>query len=78
MSEELAAIATAIVIIPKRKNTERRRKRRTAWRGFGYVEKFRVISNNSTKVLKAFSLASRSLYDLAFTSHIIRASAILQ
>ena len=30
MSEEFAAIATAIAIIPKRKNTERKRKRRTA------------------------------------------------
>ena len=30
MSEELTAVATAIVIISKRKNTERKRKRRTA------------------------------------------------
>ena len=30
MSEEFAALATAIAIIPKRKNTERKRKRRTA------------------------------------------------
>ena len=36
---------------------------------FGYVEKFRVILNNSAKVLKTFSLALWSLYDLAFTSH---------
>ena len=31
ISEEPAATATAIAIIPKRKNTERKRKRRTAW-----------------------------------------------
>ena len=59
MSEELAATAIAIAIISKSKITERKRKR------IGFV----VISNNSAKILKAFSLALRSLHDLAFTSH---------
>ena len=31
MSKETADTATAIVIIPKRKNIERKRKRRTVW-----------------------------------------------
>ena len=42
MREELAAIATAIAIIPKRKNTERRRKRRTTWVKLWLCRKFPI------------------------------------
>ena len=69
ISVELEAKVIAIAIISKIKSIKQKRKRRTLWMKAWLRRIFQIISNNSVKFLKPFSLALLFLYALASTFH---------